>query len=216
MRSVLNNFFDKVYCVTVYDYFERHELVKQQLKNIDFQWSVSPPSQYLISNSHLNVSEISLLIGHVNCLVDAKLKGYDKIAIWEDDGMLTATDDQMALFFDDLTEMWDCLYMANAKWNDGLFSVKTEPYKEYSNRVFWGTGSGFNAIQSHVYDDMINFIMEMKRPLDRNYYKMFERGNSYSPNNMFFCNPISMPNERYLSKIPTLDGFISSKITHSS
>ena len=211
--NILNEFFDKIYCVTVYDFYDRHELVKKQLKGIDFEWMFSPPSDF-IKPTNISVGNLSLMVGHMECIWNAKMNGYEKIAIWEDDGTFIASENEIKLFFDNVPDNWDCLYMGNASWNDGIWNVMTVPFNKYVNKVIWGTGSGFNAIQSHAYDRLVKEIVVMDEPIDYKYYKIFGMGNSYSPSKGYFSDPISMPNEHHVHKVKSLERFIPSRIVH--
>lgn len=214
---ILNKYFDKIYCVTVHNFYDRHTLVKNQLSGISFEWMLSPPAQNLCSSLPLSLSETSLILGHVSCIWNAKLNGYKKIAIWEDDGTLIATEEEMKGFFEELPINWDFLYMANASWNNGIWDNWdnwSSPYSENVRKLKWGTGSGFNAIQHHVYDEFIKQAMRLKDPIDFSYYNMFNRGNSYRPSKKFFSDPISMPNEHCLSRVSDKTRFIPSYITH--
>lgn len=212
--KILNEVFDKIYCVTVHHFFDRHELVKLQLRGVDFQWVFSPPAKLLSPSPHVTLTEQSLIIGHMACLWDAKLKEYDKILIWEDDNKLVVTENEMRKFFDALPEVWDCLYLANAKWNDGIHPVRTTPVSPLINKVFWATGSGLNAVRRHSYDQLLSKMAEFKTPVDYSYYDIFAAGKSYSPAKKYFSDPISMPNEHYLDQVKNLAGYIPSRINH--
>lgn len=218
--NILNKFFDRIYCITVYDFYDRHEHVKKQLQEVEFDWIFSPPSQF-ISPPHppLGPTEISLMLGHMTCVWDAKMKGYEKIAIWEDDGMLIASEDEMQLFFDNVPLDWECLYMGNASWNDEFSHLNRRPISEYVDLILWGTGSSFNAIRSSMYDLFIEEMMKFTDPVDFTFYKLFERLRSYSPVKGFFSDPISYPNEHALEKITrSLDvtKYFPAKIIHGA
>jgi len=215
MKHILNRFFDKIYCVTVHNFYDRHELVKKQLMGIDFDWIFSPPPQYLMPSDKITPSEMSLIIGHINCIWNAKINGYKKIAIWEDDGVLVANENEIQLFFDNIPNNWDCLAMANATWANDVYGFRKEPVSEYVNRVRWGNGSGFNAIREHIYDDFITIATQFIEPIDFSYYKIFGRENTYSPSKKYFSDPISMPNEHVLDRVPNHERFLSSRIIHT-
>jgi len=104
--------------------------------------------------------------------------------------------------------------MGNASWNNGIFEVRTEPFNEYANKVFWATGSGFNGVSSAIYDELLNVMGKFVLPVDFAYYEIFGRGKSYSPKHKFITDHISMPNERYINQIPNVDRFIKSEIIH--
>lgn len=216
---MLNEYFDQIYCVTVHDFYDRHELVKTQLNGVKFKWVFAPPAKYLTPTPPLTTTETSLVLGHLNCVWDAKINGYKRIAIWEDDGVLIASQQDMGRFFAYLPTDWEGLYMANASWNEGVWHVYTTPLSEWVDRVTWGTGSGFNALQSHVYDIFIEEAMRFAEPVDYTYYKIFSRGNSYSPAKGFFSDPISVPNENALDKIKIpidLSRYLPSRIRHGA
>lgn len=213
MKHILNEYFDHVYCVTGHDFYDRHELAKRQLDGVEFEWIVSPPSRYIQATDTLTSTEISVLIGHLSCVWNAKLHGYTRIVIWEDDGEFTATQDEIRTFLYAVPQEWDCLYMANASWN--IWPINIVPHSDGVNRIIWGNGCSFNGIQSHVYDEMIKQTMMLKEPVDFNYNRIYNRGNSYSPSKKFFCDPVSEPTESARGKALKQEKHIPSRITHT-
>jgi hypothetical protein len=215
MKSVFNTYFDKVFCVTCFAFSDRHDLIKSQLKHIDFDWVISPPARLLPNINTLTQSEASLILGHMECIQKSILSGYNRIAIFEDDNVLTAEEDYISKFFDSIPSDWDCLYMANANWNEGIYRVYTTPYSENVNKVTWATGSGLNGIQKHVYMNLLNQMNLFDMPVDKMYYQIFGRGNSYSPTPYYFSNPISMPTEHIVHLVKDMSNLIPSRIIHS-
>lgn len=217
MKHILNEYFDKIYCVTVADFHDRHQLVREQLRGIGFEWVFSPPANYVTATNKLTTSEVSLVLGTASCIDNAKINGYKRVAIWEDDGVFTATEEQMKSFFKELPEGWDCLYMGDSSWATKMGWLRTETVSKYINRVKWGNGSSFNAIQSHIYDLVRETIMRMECPLDFGYYKIFERGNSYAPASGFFSDPVSSIDDKpYNPKPPEGKVFLPSRIVHGA
>ncbi len=215
MKHILNSYFDCVYCTTVYSFHERHELVKKQLANIDFRWILSPPPQIIQFNENLTSSEISTLIGEMTCIWDAKLNGFRRIAIWQDDGILDATEDEMKQFFDAVPENWDCLYMGNADWTDNIWPPVLVSYSSGINKVICGNGNAFTGIQSHVYDELIETNLKLDRAVDLKYHQVFNRGNSYGPSKRYFSHTISMPGPKIRHLVPNLEKYIPSHISHT-
>jgi len=217
MKHVLNEYFDKIYCVTVADFHDRHQLVREQLRGIDFEWVFSPPARYVTPLNKLSPSEVSLVLGTVSCIDNAKINGYERIAIWEDDGVIAATEEQMRSFFKELPEGWDCLYMGNASWTSVMKWLRTTPLSPHVNRVEWGTGSSFNAIQARAFDWVKDISLRFDCPLDFSYYQVFAKGNSYAPAKGFFSDPVSSIDPRpYNPKPPEGKVFLPSRIVHGA
>jgi hypothetical protein len=147
-------------------------------------------------------------------VLDAKLNGHEKIAIWEDDGILNADQTIMENFFNHLPEDWESLYMANASWNIGIYDTRTAVVNSHVNRITWGTGSGFNAIRHRVFDEFMTNSNRFCHPIDYTYYDIFNRLKSYSPANGYFSDPISSPNENCLHKFSNVERFLPSRIKH--
>jgi len=215
MKHILNYYFDHIYCVTVYNFYDRHELAKKQLCGIEFEWILSPPANTLIPTEKLTQSELSVMLGHLSCIWNARLHGYKKVVIWEDDGIFTASEDEMEQFLNAVPQGWDCLYMGDASWDNSIWKMTINPVSEYVNKILWGNGCCFNAIQSHVYDELINQAITFSGPIDYKYNTIFSRGNSYCPSKKYFSDPISMPPEKIAHLVINKERLIPSHISHT-
>jgi hypothetical protein len=215
MKHVLNEYFDRIYCVTVHSFHDRHELSKKQLGGIDFEWIVSPPPEVFHPKPPISLSEISCIMGQMLCLWNAKLHGYKRVAIWADDGVMTATEEEIRTFLYSVPQNWDCLYMGNADWTDTFWKPILVPHTEGINKVLNANGNAFMGVQSHVFDALIRMGMQMDRAVDFKYANILGRGNSYGPSKRYFCETISIPHEKVRHLVPNLDKYIPSHISHT-
>ena len=103
MRHILNQYFERIYCITVHTFTDRHEQVREQLKGIDFEWIFSPLPEWLSVSPDLSPSEKSLTIGMFNAIQNAKFHKFNRILIWEDDGVLVATEEEIKKFLDGIS-----------------------------------------------------------------------------------------------------------------
>lgn len=213
---ILNQFFDRIYCVTVHSFTERHEQVRQQLKGIEFEWVLSPPSQSLALRQKITVSEASCVLGHAAAICNARLHNYNRVAIWEDDGILNATEDEIRQFFNEIPENWDFLYMGNSDWADSMWKARIHPYSDHVNRVLWGNGASFMGVNSHIYSELITALLRFGQAADFKYNNIATRGNTYGPKK-YFSVTNSIPHEkvRYLFSPEQLTSFGPSYISHS-
>lgn len=216
MAHILNQYFDKIYCLTGHDFYDRHEHAKKHLNGIDFQWVVSFPSVRIAPSPPITETEISTLYGHLFCIWNAKLHGYKKIAIFEDDVVFNVTEEEMKPFFAEVPDNWDFLHMSNPSHAVGIWDWQewATPYSEHANKIIWGNGSSFIGIQSHMFDKVIEWSEKCSEPVDFGYFRLFKKGqNTYSPSPKFFCDTISTPHESIRDRFPT-EGFLPSRIKH--
>lgn len=218
MGHILNEYFEKIYCITGHNFDDRHAFMSKSLEGIDFEWIISPPAEHLIAPSGRTQTEMSNILGHASCVWNAKIRGFKRIAIFEDDVTLIATEEEMRPFFSELPDNWDFLYLSNPSWSAGIWDswdTWTKPYSEHVKRVYWGNSSSFNAIQSHVYDVFTTQIVKGLDPGDFTYFKLFQkRNNSFCPAKKFFGDTFSTPHESVIDKFPS-DRFLPSRIQHS-
>lgn len=217
MKHILNQYFDKIYCITVHNFTDRHEFITTNWKGIDFEWMLSLPPQFLHPIGDRNQEETSIILGHMACIWNAKIRGFKKIAVIEDDTKIIVTEEEMKKFFNEIPDNWDFLYMSNPSWTAGIWDswdTWTSPYSEYARKIRWGNSCSFNGIQSHMFEPLTNLLTEGKEPVDFSYFKLFGQGNnSFCPVN-FFGDTFSTPHESVKNKFD-LTKFIPSRISHS-
>lgn len=221
MAHILNQYFDRIFVITCADFHDRHEHIRQQLKGIEFEWHISPPADKVIKFPKRTATETSLILGSYALFVKAKLHGYKKIVLMEDDIVLNASEDQMRPFLEEVTENWGYLYMGNPVWamnvpEWSLWDKWTTRYSEHVNRIAWGNGGTFLGFQSHVYDETMETIMTGEEPNDFAYYRLFQKyKNAYCPSKGWFADTISEPHESVREKSANWGKFLPSRNNHS-
>lgn len=217
MAHILNQYFDKIYCITVHDFYDRHDFIRKHWVGIELEWMLSPPAQYLVPVGGRNQPETSIILGHASCVWNARMRGFKRIAVIEDDTKLIATEEEMKRFFDEVPEGWDFLYMSNPSWTAGIWDfwdTWTKSYSEHAKKITWGNSSSFNGIQSHMFDKLTELIVKGNEPVDFNYFHLFKAGdNSYCPAKGFFGDTFSEPHESVRGKLK--GDFIPSRLAHS-
>ena len=199
MKHVLNQYFDRIYCITVHTFTNRHQQVREQLKGIDFEWAFSPLPEWLSPSPAITPTEKSLTIGIFNAIQNAKFHKFNRILIWEDDGILSATEEEIGNFLGDIPKNWDALYMGGPPWAEKLWPFAHEEYSQHAYRVLHGNGNACLGIQSHVYVRLLNGLSKFNAPADFRLNTLFKRRNSYAPKK-FFSSPNSKPDIRYFNR----------------
>ena len=197
------------------DYLFLKKLVRI-LKDIEFDWVISPPSASLFNNGHITTSEMSVALGQISVINNARLNGYNKIAIWEDDGVLTATSNEIKSFIDEIPDKWDFLYLGNANWTDKFWPPIVKEYSLHVNKVYRANGCSFIGINSQIYNEILFKLNKLDRASDFKFNDLYERGNTYGPKK-YFSNTISIPHEkiRHTFSEENLKKFIPSYISHT-
>lgn len=188
--NYINKYFDKVYVITCKNFTERHEYIKNHFlnNNLNFEFFNSVDKNLLISNTITN-SELSLLLSHLNCILNAKLNGYKKILICEDDvNFIPNLENEFIKFVKKLPLDWDFLQFGNQFWAEKWLRRKYISDNLY--KFEWGTGSHCIGINSSVYDSTIEKLNLMDAPVDFLYYYLFESYKCYCPEN-FLADALS-------------------------
>ena len=169
--SFLNQYFDNIYVLTIPAVTDRHELIRKNLKGLDFnfyfgldknqvtreelirqQWYC----QDLYSRHYKHPSEMSqgmlcCSIGHMMIYQDMLDKGYDRVLIFEDDIVPDSRAlETVAGTFKELPEDWDLFYLGYSK-NEG-FGIKNKIKKMI-----------YTVYPFHIH-------MKVNRSFFRNYY----------------------------------------------
>lgn len=188
--NYINKYFDRVYVITCKNFTERHNYIKNHFlsNNINFEFFNSIDKNLLIHNK-LTTSELSLLLSHLNCVLNAKLNSYKKILICEDDINFNVNlENEFINFVEKLPLKWDFLQLGNQFWAEKW--LKRKYISENLYKFEWGTGSHCIAINSSVYDSVIEKLSLMNAPVDFLYYYLFESHICYCPEN-FLADALS-------------------------
>jgi len=117
--SVLNKYFDKVYCVNLNRRPDRWEKVQLEFKKFgfegveryeaidgkEFDWSA------VKHNPSLLVGELGLVETHINLIKDAIKNDYKSILIFEDDVYFTNDVNKLDEYMEALPKDWDMIYL---------------------------------------------------------------------------------------------------------
>jgi GR25 family glycosyltransferase involved in LPS biosynthesis len=206
MGSTFNNFFDKIYVITCLNFYDRQFHIKNHFaKNlINFEFFVSVDKNVLIDGEKISSTEKSLALSHLNCVMNAKLNGYNSILICEDDvNFLENINERFDEFLKILPNDWNFIQLGNQFWatdwlirtfiSDNLYEFK------------WGTGSHCIGINSNIYDSVINDFKNLNNPTDIMYYNLFSKHKCYCPK-LFLADALSKsdqlnyPDKKYIFK----------------
>jgi GR25 family glycosyltransferase involved in LPS biosynthesis len=180
-KSFLNSFFDKIYVITCDSLHNRHVYIKDHFykNNIQFEFFVSV-NQELLSVDIISSTEKSLLLSHLNCVINAKLNNYKRILICEDD--VNFVDDiqrKFNIFVKNIPVDWNFLQLGNQLWAEKWLRRKYISDNIY--RFEWGTGSHCIAINFNSYDRLIHNFKKFDMPVDFMYYQLYSDLNCYCP-----------------------------------
>lgn len=218
MPHILNQFFEKIYCITRPEFTDRHDLMEKQLSGIEHEIIYTPDPNEIQCLGSRTPTETSGIYGHLLSIAAAKKHGYQRIAIWEDDNVIISTEDEMKAFFDELPEDWGFLYLANGWWNTGMWDDWgnwSKPVSEHVKQIFWGTCGSLTGIKQPMFDSVVAELQTGKDPCDFSYYHLFRHHkNAYCPAKKFFSDPISSPHESVRNRFDQ-SRFLPSRILHS-
>lgn len=210
--SVLNQHFDKIFCITCFEDTERQKKCISQFNkyNIDFVFVSAVDSIFLkecpvIMDGTKGISkqELSLTIAHMLCMQNAKLNGYKKIVIFEDDFKLYEDwQERFNNFINDLPIKWTILHFGPPSWVRGIYDPKLISYSKYASICKYAPTSHFMAFDESIFDECIREMYSLKNPVDIYYGDIMNRVDTcYAPSFGSLADAISMPHEKYHDKI---------------
>ena len=143
--NYLQNFFDKIFVVTLHRATDRQTQVKRQLQGLAFEFFYGVDKQQLnldqlikeniysdTQAKALNRYDKGMVLGHIACsLSHRKLyehilaKGYKRVMIFEDDVVcLTESLSQLQETIAELPADWELLYFGYAKYETATFKLR--------------------------------------------------------------------------------------------
>jgi hypothetical protein len=189
--NILNIFFDKIYVITCLNLIERHDYIKNYFNslNLKFEFKPSVLPEFL-SDAKITKTEKSLVLGHANCIIDAKLNNYKHILICEDDvEFISNIESQFETFINILPPDWHFLQMGNYSCSN-IEWLKRNKICDNLYRFKFGTGSHCIGINNTSYDQIIKSLTSCEFPSDFSYYSLYSHMNCYCPE-LFFADQIS-------------------------
>jgi len=179
---MMNKFFDKVYVITCEHFRDRHQYIKKHFADlrIDFDFVISLDKSCFPDTPTLSSSERSVLYGHSYCLRHARLSGYERILICEDDvAFVEDLDARLERFVDVAPDDWHYLQLGNQFWASHWLT--REKIAENLYRFRWGTGCHCVAVRNNIFDFTIKRFNLFDLAADLIYYNLFTRFNCYCP-----------------------------------
>jgi GR25 family glycosyltransferase involved in LPS biosynthesis len=150
----INSFVDKIYCINLKSRKDRKKLIQKQAKkynlNINFFSACKDKQGWK-----------GCLKSHLNILKEAKNKKLDKILIMEDDCKILQ---KLEFDIDKIPKQWKMLYLGCnlvELLEDNHFEAKNKKWvkmKSYTTHCI--------IIHNTAYDELINLITPMKKPID--------------------------------------------------
>lgn len=152
-RNIMNDFFDKIYCINLDKRVDRWEKVKTRFDEVG-----------------INVERFSAIetrqgwdgckASHLKIIENAKNNNYNSIFIFEDD--IVFTDDFIKKINEIIDELkktkWDLLYLSGNQNN----AKDIKPISDNLSQIDSMLGTGSYGINSSIYDDILNRAPMMK------------------------------------------------------
>ena len=179
---MMNEFFDKVYVVTCENFRERHDYIKKHFaaRRVDFEFVISLDKSCFQDTPTLSSSERSAVYGHSYCLRQARLSGYERILICEDDvAFVEDLDARLEQFIGVIPDDWHYLQLGNQFWASDW--IKRDKLADNLYRFRWGTGCHCVAVRNSIFDLSIARFNLFDHAADLIYYNLFYKLNCYCP-----------------------------------
>lgn len=215
-----NQFFDKVYCISCNNDFNRrlHAIKEFTSAGIDFEFVPAIPTNLIPDKIGISPEEASLCLTSKFCIDSAKMNGYSSIVIMEDD--FKFNDNWMEMFIDfqyHLPDNWDLLYLGQSEWWGGISDKKVESVNNHVDRIGFGCGAHFIGIKESIFDLCSVLIGTLNEKLDICYWNIMrdKNYNSYSPKKSL-ADSLSSPDKRFVDKIPgfTISNYFPSRLSN--
>lgn len=189
--NILNIFFDKIYVITCLNLIERHDYIKNHFNSLNLKFEFKPSVlPEVLSDAKITKTEKSLVLGHANCIIDAKLNNYKHILICEDDvEFISNIESQFETFINILPPDWHFLQIGNYFCSNTEWLNRTK-INENLYRFRFGTGSHCIGVNNTAYDPIIESLTSYNDPSDFSYYKLYNHMNCYCPE-LFFADQLS-------------------------
>ena len=160
---------------------ERHNYIKLHFSSLNIEFEFKPSVlPDMLSEAKITKTEKSLVLGHANCIIDAKLNGYKSILICEDDvNFVENVQLDFQNFINVLPDNWNFIQLGNQFWAEKWLKRKYISENLYDFK--WGTGSHCTGINSNMFSTVIDEFQLFDDPIDFMYYKLFEKYKCYCP-----------------------------------
>lgn len=166
----LNNYFDHIYCLNLVRRPDRKTHAQEQFDKygIDVEWWNAVDGKE-VHNQHttpLNAGELGIVLSNIAILKDAKSKGYQTIAIIEDDISFSEEVLNINDYFAHLPSDCDMLYLSSNCNSHVVGTPQPEILNERVLRLVHSYSTHFIGIQGRMFDVIIDKISQLKFQLD--------------------------------------------------
>jgi transposase-like protein len=180
---MMNNYFDKIFCINLDRRKDRWEETVTELK----KWGIfdgvnrisAVDGNKIKDNPYpINNGELGLLETHLKLIRNAKEKKYKNILLIEDDIEFTGEINNLDKYFDQLPEKWDMLWFGgnhNTHVGNRINLINDNIIKcnnTYSTHCI--------AINNSVYDLLISLLSKKQKPVDVYYSDIQKSYDCYS------------------------------------
>jgi len=166
---MLNNFFDKIYCVNLDRREDRWEETVDELKKWDLldivdRYSAIDGKTLKNETKKINDGELGLVETHIQIIKEAKEKNYKNILILEDDILFTDEIKNLNSYFEMLPKKWDILWFGgNHNTHMGLTIDKINEKIIRCHQTYSTHCIGFN---NTIYDLVLLLLEKRNKPVD--------------------------------------------------
>lgn len=161
--NILNEYFDKVYCINLIRRPDRRQKCEEQFNriNLDVEFFSAIDKVNITNNSNITDGQLACLSSHYNVIKRAKKKNYSKILVLEDDVVFS---NNLLDTFDKNKDVIpsDCrmLYFGGNHLN-GLVKITEDIYKMNCSLTTHAYG-----VDQTLYDEILNRIQYAIYPID--------------------------------------------------
>jgi len=175
---LINNFFDKIYCINLDHRFDRWKESVEEFKKhkiITERFSAATGEHPMIpANKRVNSGEAGLITSHILIFADAIKNGYKNFLILEDDVEFDSNfNKKFEENIKDLPEQWDILYLGGNNIMPPL-NYKNNIY--LSSKTYTTHAIGVNSKSIKKIFDRIDY----NYPIDVNYSMQTMDSNTYA------------------------------------
>ena len=168
----LNSYFDKIFYINLKKDVQRNEQMIRQFNHLGItnferieaiQFEKLPSQEqyrnFIKNDAKYLYGQLSCKASHIKCIELAKMRGYSKVLILEDDAVFLDHPDQLLMKNITILNNWDMLY----------FGGLIEPM--FRNQIVCAHAYG---VKSTVYDDIINMAVPSGMEIDNFYAKILQ------------------------------------------
>ena len=182
---MLNQFFDKIYCINLdrrtdrWEHFinQSHEFNLSNIERISaIDGNDLNPSDY---NSNLSKGELGLLLTTISIFEKSKKENLEKILILEDDCVFETELYQIQKYFKNLPSDWDMIYFGG---NHNLHGNYPEPVKinDYVKKILYTYSSHMIGFHNKIFDKVLLLSKSNQFPIDIVYSMLQKENNCYT------------------------------------